>query len=185
MSAFAVPAGRQPRLSRRNGGGKAEFRRFPIAGSAEVYYLYIKNNDIDNPVNRFPKMSVIDLLAKDRFAAGAGIELLETRPGYAKARMEITPAHLNGGGVCQGGAIFTLADLAFAAASNSHGGLTLGINATVNFFKSERAGFLYAEAREVYDHRRLSNCEVRVTNENGDLVATYTGTGYRKDPPLR
>ena len=43
-----------------------------------------------------------------------GVELLETGNGYAKARMLIKPEHLNGGGVCQGGAIFTLADLACA-----------------------------------------------------------------------
>ena len=55
-----------------------------------------------------------DMLSHDRFAAEAGVELLEVREGYAKARMLVTDKHLNGGGVCQGGALFTLADLAFA-----------------------------------------------------------------------
>ena len=64
-------------------------------------------------------MTISEFLQNDRFAVNAGVELLKTRSGYAKARMMITPEHLNGGGVCQGGAIFTLADLAFAAATNS------------------------------------------------------------------
>ena len=69
-------------------------------------------------------MDIFEFLQGDKFAINAGVELLEVGNGYAKARMEIKPAHLNGGGVCQGGAIFTLADLAFAAASNSHAQLT-------------------------------------------------------------
>ena len=54
------------------------------------------------------------LSTHDRFAAETGVELLDVREGCARARMLIEPRHLNGGGVCQGGALFTLADLAFA-----------------------------------------------------------------------
>ena len=118
-------------------------------------------------------MTINEFLQGDKFALLAGVELLETGNGYAKARMEIKPEHLNGGGVCQGGAIFTLADLAFAAATNSHARLTLSITSSINFFKAESKGFLYAEA-----------CEVRITNETGDLIATFNGTGYRKDTEL-
>ena len=49
----------------------------------------------------------------DRFAAGCGARLVEIAPGTATAIMEVTPSHLNAGGVCQGGAIFTLAEDAF------------------------------------------------------------------------
>ncbi len=129
-------------------------------------------------------MTIQEFLEGDKFALLAGIELLEVGDGCAKARMEIKPEHLNGGGVCQGGAVFTLADLAFAAATNSHGKLTFSINSTINFFKSESKGFLYAEAKEVFNHKRLSNCEVNVTNESGELIATFSGTGYRKDIEL-
>ena len=82
------------------------------------------------------------------------------------------------------GAIFTLADVAFAAATNSHARLTLSITSSINFFKAESKGFLYAEAREAFSHKRLANCEVRITNETGDLIATFNGTGYRKDTEL-
>ncbi len=129
-------------------------------------------------------MTIQEFLQGDKFALLAGVELLEVGNGYAKARMEIKPEHHNGGGVCQGGAIFTLADLAFAAATNSHAKLTFSINSTINFFKSESSGFLYAEAREVFNHKRLSNCEVNVTNEAGELIATFNGTGYRKETAL-
>jgi acyl-CoA thioesterase len=129
-------------------------------------------------------MTIHEFLQGDRFAIAAGVELLEVSKGYARTRMEIQPMHLNGGGVCQGGAIFTLADLAFAAATNSHARLTLSITSSIHFFRSESRGFLYAEAREVFSHKRLSNCEVNITNEAGELVASFCGTGYRKDTVL-
>lgn len=129
-------------------------------------------------------MTINEFLKGDAFALFAGVELLEVANGYAKARMEIQPMHLNGGGVCQGGAIFTLADLAFAAATNSHARLTLSITSSINFFKAESKGLLYAEAREVFSHKRLANCEVNITNEAGELIATFTGTGYRKETEL-
>lgn len=130
-------------------------------------------------------MNIFDFLSNDRFALEqAGVELLEVGNGYARARMEIKPQHLNGGGVCQGGAIFTLADLAFAAATNSHAQLTLSITSNINFFRAESKGFLYAEAREVLNKKRLANCEVNITNDAGNLVATFNGTGYRKEQTL-
>ncbi|WP_029906028.1 PaaI family thioesterase [Prevotella sp. 10(H)] len=129
-------------------------------------------------------MTIYEFFEKDKFALQAGVKLMKAGNGYAKACMEITPSHLNGGGVCQGGAIFTLADLAFAVATNSHARLTFSITSNINFFKSESKGVLYAEAREVFSHNRLANCEVNITNESGELIASFNATGYRKDAEL-
>ena len=38
-----------------------------------------------------------EFLKADRFATCAGVELLEIKPGYARACMEVTDRHLNGG----------------------------------------------------------------------------------------
>ena len=81
-------------------------------------------------------MTLFEFFKNDRFASMAGVELMEISEGYAKARMLITPEHLNGGGVCQGGALFTLADLAFAAAVNSHLVLTFSTTSTITIFRS-------------------------------------------------
>ena len=116
----------------------------------------------------------------DRFAANAGVELVEVKPGFAKARMLVTEEHLNAGGVCQGGALFTLADLAFAAAANSHDQLTLSINANITFLRSAKEGYVYAEAVEVFNHHRIPFIEVRITDEAGELIGVMTSSGYRK-----
>lgn len=125
-------------------------------------------------------MTLLEFFKKDRFAAIAGAELLEIGEGHARARMLVTVEHLNGGGVCQGGAIFTLADLAFAAAVNSHGVLTFSTSSNITYFKSVSAGYVYAEATEIVNHPRMPYAEVRVTDEAGQLVAIFTSSGYRK-----
>ena len=116
----------------------------------------------------------------DRFATNAGVELVEVKSGFAKARMLVTEEHLNAGGVCQGGALFTLADLAFAAAANSHDQLTLSVNANITFLRSVKEGYVYAEAVEVFNHHRIPFIEVRITDEAGDLIGVMTSSGYRK-----
>ena len=126
------------------------------------------------------EQELLEFFKKDRFAANAGAELLEIKEGYGRARMRITPEHLNGGGVCQGGAIFTLADLAFAAAVNSHGVLTFSTSSNITYFKSVSQGYIYAEAREIVNHHRMPYAEVRVTDEAGELIAIFTSSGYRK-----
>ncbi len=122
------------------------------------------------------------LLERDRFAAAAGIELVEVTEGRARAEMEVGPSHLNGVDVVQGGALFTLADFAFAAACNSHDRVAVAIDVSISFVKGVSSGRLVAEAREEALTDRLSTCLVRVTDTAGDLVALFKGTAYRKKP---
>lgn len=126
-------------------------------------------------------MTLKDFFKGDRFAALAGVELLEVGEGRARARMLVTHDHLNGGGWCQGGALFTLTDLAFAAAVNSHLQLTVSTSSNITYFKSVGEGtVVFADAQETVNHHRMPYAEVRITNEQGDLIALFTSSGYRK-----
>lgn len=122
--------------------------------------------------------------ARDRFAAGSGVELLELRPGYAKAKLEIEDRHLNGVDIVQGGAVFTLADFTFAVACNTSGRVAVAVNTNLSFLKATRRGTLYAEAVEVSRSKRISTCTVTVGNERGETVALFQGTAYIKDEPF-
>ena len=116
----------------------------------------------------------------DKFAKSIGAQLTEVREGYACAKVTIEDRHLNGAGVCQGGVIYTLADLAFAAVANSHGILSLGISNTITFIKSAQLGeTIKAECTEQVNHHRLPYCDIKVTNEQGEILAIVTGLGYR------
>ena len=121
----------------------------------------------------------------DRFAANVGCWVTEVDEQHAVAEMTVTKEHLNAGGVCQGGALFTLADLAMAALMNYQNNLTFGISSNVMFLSSAVEGDrLRAEAASIADHHKLPSIEVRVTNQDGRLVCHLTGMGYRKDVPL-
>jgi len=120
------------------------------------------------------------VLARDQFARLCDIELVSAGPGQAHARMQLSEKHLNGLGAIQGGAIFTLADFAFAAASNSRGKIAVGINVTINYFKAVAAGRLDAIAKEVALHHKLATYLVEIRDEPGDLIALFQGTVYRK-----
>lgn len=123
----------------------------------------------------------------DRFALSIGAHLTEVKEGSAKAQLTVEERHLNGGGVCQGGAIYTLADLAFAAVTNSHGILSLGISNTINFLKSAQLGdTITAECTELLNHHKLPYCDIKITNQHGELLAVMTGLAYRmkKDFPF-
>lgn len=132
------------------------------------------------------RMTLKDFLnSGDRFAAGSGARLTEIAPGHAAALMEVTSAHLNAGGVCQGGAIFTLADLVFAALVNQGENLTFAINSTIYYHVSAKEGdTLRAEGRLSCAHHRLPTAEVEVTNQAGIRIATFTGQAYTGRTPL-
>jgi acyl-CoA thioesterase len=98
--------------------------------------------------------------------------------------MTIKEMHLNAGNVVQGGAIFTLADLAFAAAVNAYGNLAMSIETSIRYFKGVGEGTLFAEAKVVHLHRKLATFEVMVTNQEEELIALFTATAYRKDISL-
>ena len=131
-------------------------------------------------------MTLKDILnTNDRFAACNGIQLTEVREGYARAEMTVGNNHLNAGGVCQGGALFTLADLALAAVMNSRGKLTFGIGNSISYLHSAKVGdHLVAEAVETLNHHKIPYCEVKIKNQQGELICAITGMSYRKDSPM-
>ena len=124
------------------------------------------------------------VFARDEFARGNGMRLVEVRLGYARAEMTVEARHLNAVGIVQGGAVFTLADLAFAAACNSHGVVAVACQVDITYFKGVSSGRLTATAEEIARTRKLSTCLIRVTDEAGELVALFKGVAYIKGTPL-
>jgi acyl-CoA thioesterase len=127
---------------------------------------------------------IADFFEADRFARENGMRIVEVRPGFSRAAMTVEPRHLNAVGILQGGAVFTLADLAFALACNSHGVVAVGCQADITYFRAVQSGELTATAEEVSRTRRLSTCVVRVTDEGQELVALFKGVAYIKGVPL-
>ncbi len=117
--------------------------------------------------------------ANDRYAALTGIEILEVREEYAKTRITVEDKHLNGNNVVMGGCIYTLADFTFALAANCGPSESITLNSSIVFNAPARGRFLYAETEVIKNGRTIANYLVRVTDEDGRLIATATMVGYR------
>jgi acyl-CoA thioesterase len=129
---------------------------------------------------RLAERVVKKMLERDAFSAWLGLELLEVRPRYAAVRMTVRPDMMNGFGVCHGGVTFALADSAFAFASNTHGRVTVSIDNSITYPAAVSTGdVLIAVATEESAASRLAFYGVRVTNQDGSVVALFRGTVYR------
>jgi acyl-CoA thioesterase len=124
-------------------------------------------------------MDYISFLKKDRFAELTGMEILTAGDGSATVRLIVKPHHLNAYGSLHGGALFTLADYAFAAASNSRGRVAVGINANISYLKAVTEGEVLGEAKEVSLGNTLSNYTITLY-QNNEVVALFQGMTYRK-----
>ena len=117
---------------------------------------------------------------KDLFAEFVGIELIEAGEGRARARLKIRDHHLNGLGLVHGGAVFALADLAFAAAVNSRGRAAVAIHCSISYLKAATGGLLFAEAEEVSCGPKIAAYAIRITDASGELISRFEGMAYRK-----
>jgi acyl-CoA thioesterase len=123
--------------------------------------------------------------AQDTASAALGMELVEVGPGRARLRMPVTSSMVNGHAIAHGGLVFTLADSAFAVACNTHGVVTVASGADITFVAPARLGdVLLAEAVEQATFGRSGVTDVRVTNQDGELVALFRGRSRSLGRPL-
>ena len=123
-----------------------------------------------------------DYFSGDRFAAENGISLDELGDGRAVASVTLSARHRNAFGGVMGGAIFTLADFAFAALTNGRGSVTVAQQVSMNFLSAPKGGRLVATARYRKDGRSSCVVNVDVVDDAGREVAQFVGTGFKLQP---
>jgi acyl-CoA thioesterase len=116
----------------------------------------------------------------DPWTRALGVQFLALGPGFCRLGLTVQPHMVNFQGYPHGGVIFSLADIAFGAACNSHGEPAVALNMTISFLTAVPAGSrLVAEAREIKQGRRAGFYQVSVTSEVGALVAQVHCVGLR------
>ena len=126
--------------------------------------------------------SAIDFFKNDKFAASTGVDILSVEKGRAVCSLKITPDHVNSDGFVQGGAIFTLADSAFAVAANldtTDDCCVVTTQSNINFLSSSASGKLVADAVCVREGHSVSVYKVTVSDEKNNTIAFASFTGYR------
>jgi acyl-CoA thioesterase len=110
-------------------------------------------------------------------ASFLGMKLVELTPGYSRVTMKLKPEHQNFNGFVFGGVISAIADQAFAYASNSLSYPSVATQFNFHFVNGAGADDeLTAECRVVRSGRRVGISQMTVTNQDGKLIATATGT---------
>ena len=126
------------------------------------------------------------LCAGDTASQALGIELLDAAPGCVRVAMTVRADMINGHGICHGGALFTLADSAFAFACNSHGQPMVAAGASIEFLApAPRGARLTATATETSRTTRGGIYDVVVARETGEPLAYFRGRCARLRLPAQ
>ena len=115
----------------------------------------------------------------DRFATENGITLDELDAEHAVTSLTLSSRHRNAFGGVMGGAIFTLADFAFAALTNDRERLAVAQQVSINYLAAPKGERLVATARYRKDGRNSCVVNVDVVDDAGRDIAQFVGTGFK------
>ena len=119
------------------------------------------------------------MIEKDYFKELLGVEILEVGDGFSNAQMNVTKNHTNFHGFTHGGAIFALADCAFAEAVNFGEQKAVAVQVSINFLRPSFVGdVLIAKAKRVSEGKTFGLYEIAITKEE-KTVAVFTGLAYK------
>lgn len=118
----------------------------------------------------------------DPFSKWLGIELISIERGYCKLKMTVRAEMLNGFAIMHGGVSYSLADSAFAFASNSYGKKAVSTSVIMQYPKATKEGdVLTAIAKTVSLSPKTAILDIEIFNQNKELVGLFRGTAYRTD----
>lgn len=118
----------------------------------------------------------------DRFATENGMTLDDVDDSHAVCSLVLSDHHRNANGGVMGGAIFTLADFAFAVLTNDRERQTVAQQVGINYLTAPKGGRLVATARYRKDGRSSCVVNVDVTDDEGRDIAQFVGTGFKLKP---
>lgn len=123
---------------------------------------------------------LLRIFSSDPYLNYMNFRILEVREGYAKVEGKVKEHHLNFNGVCHGGYIFSLADVAFSFASNSHNRKAFAVSISVEYIRgAEEGDTLIAIAEETGSAGRLGFYDMKVF-KNDETIAKFQAIVYRK-----
>jgi acyl-CoA thioesterase len=131
------------------------------------------------------KEAIFRQVEKEPFAEKFGLSLLELDEGYSRVEMKFTPDMENLFGMAHGGALFALIDEAFETASNSHGTIAVALNMNITYISPPASGSrLIAEAREFSKTQKTASYDIKVFDDQNNLICSCQALVYRKRETL-
>ena len=120
-----------------------------------------------------------EYFGKDLYASKqTGIVIEAAEPGYAKCSLKINDNHKNALGQVMGGVFFTMADYAFAIASNLGQPPTVTQTSQIVYLSAAKGSTLYAETEKIRGGRKTRFYKIMITDDTGAQIAYVTTTGF-------
>lgn len=120
------------------------------------------------------------MLNQDEFSKWMGIKILDAKEKYCLLEMPVKKEMINGLRTVHGGVTFAFADSALAFSANNTNDASVALNCTINFTKAVREGdLLTAESILIADTRKTGVYDIKIKNQNQELVASFRGTVYK------
>ena len=113
------------------------------------------------------------------------IEYVDVGENFLQARMPVNKRVYQPDGILHGGATAALAESVGSAAvfvlNKNPKAVVRGIEITANHIKSISKGFVYATAKPINIGKRIQLWEIRVTDEDDDLISICKLTTFIKN----
>jgi len=137
-------------------------------------------------MNEKIKAAIVQAVKKEPFAQAMQMELTALEDGYSMVQMVYAPEKMsNIYARAHGGAIFALIDEAFEAAGQTDGTIEVALNVNVTYVSSPEPGLrLQAEARRVSRTRKTASYDIKVTDQNGQIISLCQALAFRTGKPI-
>ncbi|WP_378103651.1 PaaI family thioesterase [Chryseobacterium sp. sg2396] len=120
------------------------------------------------------------MLGQDAFSQWMDIRLIDVSENYCLIEMPVKKEMINGLKTVHGGVTFAFADSALAFSSNNSGDAAVALNCVINFTKAGKEGDVFrAESILANETRKTAVYDIKITNQNNELVAKFVGTVYK------
>jgi acyl-CoA thioesterase len=132
------------------------------------------------------KKAIEKAVKTEPFARALGMELVELAKGRSVVNMIYDPEQMNNiYSRAHGGALYALIDEAFETAGQTDGTVAVALNVNVTYVASPRPGLqLRAEANRVSQTRKTASYDIKVTDQNGDLIALSQALAFDTGKPI-
>jgi len=132
------------------------------------------------------KDAIVSAVKNEPFALALNMELVELEKGHSVVQMIYEPEKMNNiYDHAHGGALYALIDEAFETAGQTDGTVAVALNVNVTYVSSPRTGLqLRAEAHRVSQTKKTASYDIKVTDENGNLIALCQALAFDTGKPI-
>jgi acyl-CoA thioesterase len=132
------------------------------------------------------KRAITQAVKREPYAQALEMELVELEDGYSLVRMLNDPDKMNNiYDRAHGGALFGLIDEAFETAAQTGGTIAVALNVNITYVTSPRPNVvLEAEARQISQTKKTAVYDIKVTDQDDNLIATCQALAYRTGKPI-